>query len=190
MIFPTLLMTTEEFLRRNLGEIPPEAPWSMRRNQKRHCSPRHTRHGDTGAQGTVLLPQAARNPPLPSPLCGAGADQGPGGFLCISVPFAHTWLPTLVGSEVQFVGENLSCGGDAHLWDSHPLLSRARSIFPHPFLVLLFFQILKLGQLFCIRQSVFRQVKDQGREIQVQQSTGQQFSVLYLQQLLKDEAGA
>lgn len=61
---------------------------------------------------------------------------------------------------------------------------------PTPFWFFFFFQILKLGQLFCIRQSVFRQVKDQSREIQVQQSTGQQFSVLYLQQLLKDEAGA
>lgn len=64
--------------------------------------------------------------------------------------------------------------------------SCAGSIFPHLFLVL-FFLILKLGRLISIRESLFQQVKEQSREIQVQQSTGQQ--LLALQQLLKDKAG-
>lgn len=84
------------------------------------------------------------------------------------------------------VEEMLTFGTAIHC----PVVQAASSPTSIWFFSFFFFPILQLGQLFSIRQSVFRQVQEQSREVQVQHSTAHQLLVLDLQQLLKDKAGA
>lgn len=71
---------------------------------------------------------------LPDPRCSTGSWLGPQeGFFCISVPFAHTYFPLLTSNEVQFVGGNLSYGGEARFQDTAIPCVVVLVAFSHPF---------------------------------------------------------